>query len=158
MKESQDKRGAYRKPGHSVWKRRAKAVNSHQAVSKGSGYLTSYFESTLSYLCASWGLQCMSKGGVCLSKLTLNSASFWRERGNFFPSSMIKDFVASLQANVLTMLYLIKYSCFSTVSSSFFLIQNVQIMSVEKIASMPPFISKLHLGLYLLAWLIAPNI
>lgn len=31
------------------------------------------------------------------------------------------------------MLYLIKYSCFSTVSSSFFLIQNVQIMSVEDI-------------------------
>lgn len=75
----------------------------------------------------------MLKGGVCFSKLTLNTVSFWREKGNFFPSSMIKDFVASLQANVLTMLYHIKYSCFSTLSSSFFLAQNVQIMSVEDI-------------------------
>ena len=80
-----------------------------------------------------WGLRCMLKGGVCFSKLTLNTASFWREKGNFFPARMIKDFVASLLANVLTMLYHIKYSCFSTLSSSFFLTQNVQIMSVEDI-------------------------
>lgn len=33
----------------------AKAVNSRQAVSKGSGYLTSYLESTLSYLFAGVG-------------------------------------------------------------------------------------------------------
>lgn len=65
----------------------AKAVNSHQAVSKGSGSLTSYVESTLSYLfLQEGGPRCVLKGRACLLKLTLNTMFSRREEGKFPPS------------------------------------------------------------------------